>query len=293
LKIFYFTVLLLDILLLFAILLLYSITLVTMKEQNMSGQNRISVTLSPRMRKALELCAIFDGTSPASFAAVLMASALDREIEKHPALQERWRELEREALLKASWDAISLPGIAKREESEATSRKLEMKGWLLAGSAPDNYAYGIDDEERFQEKPSGYLRSKEAEVDGFGTLMQTFRAEKYRNKRLHFSAMVKAEGVENWAGLWMRVDGPQDRVLGFDNMQSRPIQDTSDWQPYKIILDVPEESLEIAFGVLLDGPGQVWINDILFTEVSNDVPTTSSQMSLDQPTNLDFAMHQA
>jgi len=75
-------------------------------------------------------------------------------------------------------------------------------------------------------------------------------------------------------------------------MQSRPIQGTSDWQPYEVVLDVPEKSVNIAFGLLLEGPGQAWVNEIQFTEVSKDVPTTSQQ-SLDQPTNLDFAIKQA
>jgi hypothetical protein len=256
----------------------------------MSGQNRIYVTLSPRMRKALELCAAFDGSTPASYAAMLMSSALASEIEKHPALQERWVELEREALLRGSWDEISLPGISKGDGAESPPRK--MKGWLLAGSNPGDYEYGIGAEETYQGKPSGYLRSKAAEAEGFGTLMQTFKAEEYRNKRLRLSAMVKTEGIENWAGLWMRVDGPLHQVLSFDNMQSRPIQGTKDWQPYEIVLDVPQESLDIAFGILLEGPGQALINEIQFTEVSNDVPVTSVEF-LDKPTNLDFAIKQA
>lgn len=258
----------------------------------MGVQNRIYVTLSPRMRKALELCATLDGSTPASYAAMLMSSALTLEIEKHPALQERWVELEREALLKASWDAISLPGSSKGDEAEATPREMKMKGWMLAGSTPSDYEYGIDAEETYQGKPSGYLRSKAGEAAGFGTLMQTFKAEEYRNKRLRLSAMVKPEGIENWAGLWMRVDGPLRQILSFDNMQSRPIQGTSDWQPYEIVLDVPEESLDIALGLLLEGPGQAWINEIQFTEVSKDVPLTSEEF-LDQPTNLDFALKQA
>jgi hypothetical protein len=52
---------------------------------------------------------------------------------------------------------------------------------------------------------------------------------------------------------------------------------------------VPEESQEIAFGILLHGSGQVWINEIQFTEVGKDVPVTSDSSMLDKPTNLDFA----
>src|SRR5436309_143917 len=99
----------------------------------MSTQNRIYMTLSPRMRRALELCAAFDGSTPASYAAMLMSSALTVEIGRHPALYERWVELEREALLKGSWDAVSFPGVTKGDELEAGTRKQQMKGWILAG----------------------------------------------------------------------------------------------------------------------------------------------------------------
>jgi len=41
---------------------------------------------------------------------------------------------------------------------------------------------------------------------GFGTLMQDFRADHYQGKRVRFSAFVKTEAAQDWAGLWMRVD---------------------------------------------------------------------------------------
>jgi len=38
-----------------------------------------------------------------------------------------------------------------------------------------------------------------------------FKADDYRNKRMRLSAAVKSEGIEDWAGLWMRIDGPDQR----------------------------------------------------------------------------------
>ncbi len=138
--------------------------------------------------------------------------------------------------------------------------------------------------------PEPYLRSKGPEPEGFGTLMQTFQASAYLNKRLRYSAYVKSEEVENWAGLWMRIDGSQAKMLGFDNMQNRPIKGTLDWQPYEIVLNVPQDSTNIAFGILLEGSGQVWLSDIRFTEVASDVSVTDLTKSYpDQPENLDFA----
>lgn len=251
----------------------------------MNQQSRIYVTLSPRMRKALELCANLDGSSPASYAALVLSTALVREIERSPVLSERWLEMEREALLSGDW------GFSPETQQDQVVRKeTKVHGWILAGSHPEAYEYGT--EKRSHEQKCGYLRSKdEWDIDGFGTLMQSFKADKYRDQRLRYSAQVKAEKVESWAGLWMRVDGPsQRRVLAFDNMQSRPIQGTTDWQSYEVVLDVPQEGVDIAFGILLHGPGRVWISDIQFDVVDADTPITRSRYQSDQPVNLDFTV---
>ena len=34
------------------------------------------------------------------------------------------------------------------------------------------------------------------------------------------SAYVKGEDILDWADLWMRVDGPEMKMLAFDNMQN-------------------------------------------------------------------------
>ncbi len=162
-----------------------------------------------------------------------------------------------------------------------------MKHWFMAGSHPNDYEQGIDTAVTYNGKNSGYLKAGVAQPEGFGTLMQMFKADQYRNKRIGFSAAVKSDGVESWAGLWMRIDGPDSKSLGFDNMQNRPIRGTSDWQEYQIILDVPQESIHIAFGILLSGKGQVWLSDVHFEEVAADIPITSAHYP-DEPGNLDF-----
>lgn len=149
-------------------------------------------------------------------------------------------------------------------------------GWIRAGSHPGDYEMAVD--------PAGgrtgaaaFIKSRTATPagEGFGTLMQQFTGEEYRGKRLRFSGYVKAAGISNWAGLWMRVDGPAATApLAFDNMQGRPIKGTQDWRRYEIVLDVPSSATNIAFGILLAGPGQAWIDDLQFDVVGPNVPTT-------------------
>ena len=72
--------------------------------------------------------------------------------------------------------------------------------------------------------------------------MQQFSADRFLGKRVRFAAFVKAQDVEGWAGLWMRLDGRFSVTLKLDNMQNRPIRGTSEWNLYSCVLDVPPET---------------------------------------------------
>ena len=258
----------------------------------MNAQTRIYVTLSPRVRKALELCAALDGSTSASYAANLLSQAVFQDIERSVALREQWSQMEREALEQGTWESQKFP-VLEKLQAEPTKKREEtaMKNWILAGDRPHDYEMGVDNDVTLKINKSAYLRFKGSEPEGFGTLMQTFQASTYLGKRLRYSAYVKSEDVGDWAGLWMRVDGLEKGTsLTFDNMQNRPIKGTTDWQRYEIVLNVPQDSTNIAFGVLLEGSGQVWLSDIQFAEVADDVPVTDLSKSFpDQPGNLDFA----
>ncbi|MEM8807611.1 MAG: hypothetical protein AAGF01_16450 [Cyanobacteria bacterium P01_G01_bin.38] len=168
--------------------------------------------------------------------------------------------------------------------------------WFEAGSHPEDYAMGADQNVTYSGSASATLQAHPSATEGFGTLMQTFDASAYQGQRLRLSGYIKAEAVEDWAGLWMRVDSPSGQTLSFDNMQNRPIQGTTDWQSYDIVLDVPAESTKIAFGLLLAGQGQVWMDDLQFETVDAETPTTDihlerssdAQRLPESPSNLSF-----
>ncbi len=87
----------------------------------------------------------------------------------------------------------------------------------------------------------------------------------------------------------MRVDAQDQHAVSFDNMQDRAVKGTTDWKRYDVVLEVPEKSQKVAFGLLLGGTGQVWMNDLRFETVSKDVPTTELESRLPkQPVNLSF-----
>ncbi len=162
-------------------------------------------------------------------------------------------------------------------------------GWFVAGNQPRSYDSGIDAQATYNGHPSAYLKATTSSVEGFGTLMQDFRADHYLGKRVRFSAFVKTEGAQDWAGLWMRVD-KEAKQLAFDNMQGRPIKGSADWKKYDVVLDVPQEATGIFFGVLLTGSGSVWISGAKFEVVGPNVATTGAAgaQKPDEPVNLDF-----
>lgn len=160
-------------------------------------------------------------------------------------------------------------------------------GWFKAGKSPDDYDVGTDHGVKRSGDASAFVKSRSAAAAGFGTLMQTFSADEYLGKRVRLTGYVKSEEVKNWAGLWMRVDGPEPRVpLAFDNMQDRPVRGTRDWTACTIVLDVPRDATDISMGLLLAGEGAVWVDDLKIEVVSTSVPTTGR--SRGKPVNLDF-----
>lgn len=171
-------------------------------------------------------------------------------------------------------------------------REAMADGWFIAGQDPQDYEVGLDTKIFHSGNQSGYIKHKVSEPRTFATLMQIFKAKNLTGKRIRMSAFVKAEAVADWAGLWMRVDGPQGQTYQFDNMSERPIVGTRDWQEYEIVLDVPNGSNIIAFGALLFGKGQIWADDFNFTEVEKTVATTDPERHetplRDKPINLSF-----
>lgn len=143
-----------------------------------------------------------------------------------------------------------------------------------------------------QGKASGYLKSKTVqEKDEFATMMQQFKANAFKGKRIKLSGFIKTNNVKQFSGLWMRVDSATEDILQFDNMSDRPIIGTNSWNRYPIVLDVPENSAVISLGISLTGEGEVWLDGLNIEIVDKDTPTTNISFEdnlLEEPTNLSF-----
>ncbi|CAG8794902.1 7840_t:CDS:2, partial [Cetraspora pellucida] len=119
-------------------------------------------------------------------------------------------------------------------------------GWFRAGSDPVYYLMRVDSAVFCENSSgkSGFIKFDPA-FEGklkpgvFGTLMQSFMPREFLGKR----------DVTGWAGLWMRVDTKTTQTL--DNMSDRSLKGTGDWKKCECILDVGQDAVNLAFGVLV------------------------------------------
>jgi WD40 repeat protein/serine/threonine protein kinase len=136
------------------------------------------------------------------------------------------------------------------------------------------YEMGLDTQVRHGGDKSAYIKS--VEDFAYGELIQLFRTDDYRGKRVRLTGYIKANEVSNFAAVVMRVDS-ETTVVGFDPAgkdPARQISGTTDWEKREVVLDVPPDSVSILISIGLVGRGQIWADDFKLEVVGQDVPTT-------------------
>lgn len=151
-------------------------------------------------------------------------------------------------------------------------------GWFISGQSPELYKAGVDQTLTITGKGSKYMYSINKENTSWGSLMQIFSADQYRGKRVRLQARVKTKDVSQWAGLWMRVDGPSG-ITAFYNSQDKPIKGSTDWQLRTVVLEVAPDSSAIALGMIDAGSGEVWMDDVKLEVVDKAVPVDGFPVS--------------
>ena len=145
------------------------------------------------------------------------------------------------------------------------------EGW--GGSYENQAGIGITSIDHHSGAAAVYL-SGQGDVARQAVLSQGILPDHYLGSRVRLSAWVKAKDVSGeYAGMWMRVDGPFS-MLAFDNMKSRPVIGSSDWQQVSIVLNVPATAVGIYFGALFRGSGTLIVDDIAIEKVDTSVPVT-------------------
>lgn len=183
--------------------------------------------------------------------------------------------------------------LRSNQKETAMKQKQIIPGWIITGSMHKLYSVLMDQENNYNGGKSVVIKSKAEilEAGAFCTMFQQFKAAAYIGKRVRFSGYLKTEEVKEWGGIWMRINSTTADILKIDNMQDRPIKETTDWTYYSIVLDVPENSAIINIGLLLNGTGKLWASGLSFEVVDKSVSTTDVDLSSglpENPVNLTF-----
>ena len=149
-----------------------------------------------------------------------------------------------------------------------------VRDWAMTGTRIEAYEIRCDAIFTDCEIPILRTRSFSSEPFGMGSITHTESALPWRNQRLEVSAELKAGGIDGWAGVWMRIDDANGKVLAFDNMQNRPVRGTTAFSWYSVVLDVPADAARVTFGVFLHGPGAVFVRELNFQSIGGSKVST-------------------
>lgn len=97
----------------------------------------------------------------------------------------------------------------------------------------------------------------------YSTAVGGFPVREVAGKKIVFRGSIKTRDVTGMAALWWRADAAEQGGAGaFDNMARRAPKGTTEWKRYEIELEIPEDVVNINYGLLLAGSGTAWYDDL-------------------------------
>lgn len=152
-------------------------------------------------------------------------------------------------------------------------------GWGVGG---DGYQIVLDSSEalagRFSLRTQWIGGARTTAQQSFGIAMQQFPLSRVLGRRLHLTGFIRTRDVTGFAGLWMRVDGPNG-TLAFENMQTRGPRGTTPWTRYDVELPVDSSATNVVVGVLLPGEGTAWFDSLSIDVVGPAMPRAPAPMT--------------
>ena len=162
-----------------------------------------------------------------------------------------------------------------------TGANTSLKAW---GQGEDNdyYYCGSDHKTAHSGNASGVVWAIKSDEKIWNTLMQVSGVSKYAGKRVKMTAWVKSDKIRDFGKLWLRVDDLTN-LDQTDAAHSKVIYTSTEWTKYEMEMDVPIAATYIAYGILLQGKGSIWIDDVSF-EVMGQLTDNTPKA----PMNMDF-----
>ncbi|TME05398.1 MAG: sigma-70 family RNA polymerase sigma factor [Chloroflexi bacterium] len=164
-----------------------------------------------------------------------------------------------------------LPRIKEPHNLQFTEglQRWELRGTFLfdqSGTHWQDYICGTEATGTEPGTMSGYLKARVPQPVGFADLRQAILADDYRGKHALLLAEIKTVGVEQQAGVYLRVVDP-GRTRTSEEREQVTFQGTQDWTRSETQIEVPADSVFLLFGMSLTGKGQIWIKNVRLESV--------------------------
>lgn len=100
--------------------------------------------------------------------------------------------------------------------------------------------------------------------EDFGLLSQQIRVQpEWNNKIVRLSAQLRTLGaIESGAALILQMNGSSGDINSWNHMNNSRVMGTQDWKEYSIDLKVEQGTYSIKVGVMLEGAGTLWADDL-------------------------------
>lgn len=172
----------------------------------------------------------------------------------------------------------------KHQNSLSVIRKTAPGAWFMAGMSPKDYQVSSDSMIHQHGLKSALISSVAESPGGFCTLMQGCNIHGFKGKRVRMTGYIKTEGENTRAAMWARIDDFDNKITAdFDNMDNRPINGTNNWTKCEIVFDIPDANYGLFFGVIAEGKGKVWFDNVIFETVGLAVQKTANPVNTPLP----------
>jgi len=134
------------------------------------------------------------------------------------------------------------------------------------GSAPENWAGGpaatlsVDSTVVHTGSLAARIQRDAISDGAFSALSFRLPANR-KGDFIELRGWLKSEDVDEWFGLWLRLDGNAG-VIALDNMQSRELRGTTEWTEYRTKIYLAPETRTFVCGALMAGSGTLWVDDL-------------------------------
>ncbi len=160
-----------------------------------------------------------------------------------------------------AWLVLVIPAAEAREPDLDACLRFENAGGALRGwGGGPSGTFHFDGTVVHAGKGAARLERDAASEGTFTTLTKQLPID-FDGKVLELRGFLRTEDIVGYAGLWMREDGPSG-VLRFDNSRNRGLRGTNDWTECSLRLPLDPTARQLFFGVLIDGQGRAWVDDL-------------------------------